>query len=225
MDSLPYKIKISINAKIFIRDPETTELGRKIISSSIDLIDEIGYEKFTFKKLGAIIDSPESTIYRYFENKHKLLLYLHTWYWGWLEFRVLSITKDIADPKNKLIDALSVITGSIEQDEIFSHVDEVKLNHIITTESSKVYHTKNVDVENQEGYYVVYKRLVQRMSDIIIAYQPKYSSPHTLISTVIEGARQQRFFAEHLPRMTDIKNPDKDITKFYTDLVIKIIEG
>ncbi|MBL4862434.1 MAG: TetR/AcrR family transcriptional regulator [Crocinitomicaceae bacterium] len=224
MDSLPFKIQISINDKIYLKNPESSELGRKVISSSIDLIDEIGYEKFTFKKLGIIIGSPESTIYRYFESKHRLLLYLFTWYWGWLEFRLLFSIGNIKKPKDKLIEAIRILTGSIHEDDIFSHVNEIKLNQIIITESSKVYHTREVDAENKEGCYIVYKRLVGRVSDVILEINPTYKHPHTLVSTIIEGAQHQKYFAEHLPKLTDVKNPKDDITIFYTELVLKMID-
>ena len=41
------------------------------------------------------------------------------------------------------------------------------------------------------------------------------------VSTIIEGAHHQRFFAEHLPRLTDtIENIDA-VTQFYLQLVQK----
>ncbi|MFT8175893.1 TetR/AcrR family transcriptional regulator, partial [Salmonella enterica] len=83
------QIVISVNPKLYVKNPESSELGRKIIQQSILLIDEIGFEAFTFKKLGERIGSNESSLYRYFENKHKLLLYLTSWYWGWMEYRVV----------------------------------------------------------------------------------------------------------------------------------------
>lgn len=223
MNNLPFEIKITINDKIFAKDPGSSDLGKKIITHSIDLIEKVGYEKFTFKKLGLEIGSPESTIYRYFESKHKLLLYLISWYWGWLEFRILFAISNIESPKEKLAEAVRLLTGSIEEDAIFAHVNEKKLNQIIITESSKVYHTKEVDTENKSGYYIVYKRLVQRVSEIILEINPAYKHPHTLISTVIEGAQHQKYFAEHLPKLTDVKNPEAEITKFYTELVMKMI--
>ena len=79
-------IKFQISDKIFVKDPETSSLGRNILKESILLIDEIGFEEFTFKKLGQRIGSNESSIYRYFENKHKLLVYLSSWYWSWIEY-------------------------------------------------------------------------------------------------------------------------------------------
>ena len=72
MEQLLSSIKIQINEKLYVKDPETSALGKKIIQESIVLIDNIGFDNFTFKKLGEKIGSNESSIYRYFENTHKL---------------------------------------------------------------------------------------------------------------------------------------------------------
>ena len=63
------QLQIKMNEKLFVRNPEQTELGRKIIQFSIQLIQENGFESFTFKKLAEEIGSTEAGIYRYFENK------------------------------------------------------------------------------------------------------------------------------------------------------------
>ena len=70
MDAILSNISIAINEKLYVKNPETSNLGKKIIENSILLIDEIGFENFTFKKLGDRIGSNESSIYRYFESKH-----------------------------------------------------------------------------------------------------------------------------------------------------------
>ena len=63
-----------LSEKLFLRDPQETELGRNIIRLSIKMMDEIGFEEFTFKKLAVKIKSTEASVYRYFDNKHKLPL-------------------------------------------------------------------------------------------------------------------------------------------------------
>ena len=73
MENLLINFKISINDKLYLKDPETSDLGQKNYSKKYFLIDEIGFEAFTFKKLGEKIQSNESSIYRYFENKHKII--------------------------------------------------------------------------------------------------------------------------------------------------------
>lgn len=76
MNQLSQQIKFVINEKLYNKDPESSDLGKSIIKHSIELLDELGYEQFTFKKLGEVIKSNESSIYRYFESKHNLLIYL-----------------------------------------------------------------------------------------------------------------------------------------------------
>ena len=77
------------------------------MSHGIDLIDEIGFEAFTFKKLGAKIGSNESSIYRYFESKHKFLLYLSSWYWAWIEYQLVFETHNVSViKKEKLTKAI-----------------------------------------------------------------------------------------------------------------------
>ncbi len=62
MKNLLSNFKISINQNLFIKEPSSSELGKKILSNSIEMIDEIGFENFTFRKLGQQIDSPEASI-------------------------------------------------------------------------------------------------------------------------------------------------------------------
>ncbi len=44
-----------------------------------------------------------------------------------------------------------------------------------------------------------------------------------LVSTVIEGSHNQRYFAEHLPRLTDAIMGEDAITEFYLDVTFKAI--
>ena len=155
MNSILSNISITVNPKLFVKNPETSDLGKKIIQKSILLMDEIGFENFTFKKLGEQIGSNESSIYRYFESKHKLLLYLSSWYWGWLEYRMVISTTNIPDPMEKLKRAITIVTEKIEDDSSTLHINESILNKIIIAEFTKTLLTKEVDVENKEGFFLV----------------------------------------------------------------------
>lgn len=220
MENLP--VHIVISPELYIKNPESSELGRRIVSTSIEMIHELGFENFTFKKLGNKIGSNESSIYRYFDNKHILLLYLINWYWSWIEYKLVFATHNILSPELKLKTSLELLTQKVEQDNSFLYINEVLLNKIIIAESAKAYHTKSVDEENAKGFYRIYKRVVQRVSDMVLAINSDYSYPHMLISTVIEGAHQQHYFSEHLPSLTDCQNRNA-IVVFYTDMVFKTI--
>ncbi|MCW8897527.1 MAG: TetR/AcrR family transcriptional regulator [Flavobacteriales bacterium] len=224
MKQLLSSVNIKVNENVYLKNPESSELGKKIIAGSIDLINEMGFEAFTFKKLGQAIGSTEASIYRYFESKHKLLLYLNCWYWSWTEYKMMFGLANILSPVERLRKAILLLTQEAGEDNSFMHINELKLNQIVISESSKAYLTKEVDQDNKLGAYAVQKQLVQRVSDIILEINPTYKYPHMLISTVIEGAHLQRYFAEHLPRLTDTSDKDDYITAFYTELVFKAIE-
>ncbi len=217
-------ININVSEALYLKNPESSVLGKSIVTNSIMLINELGFEAFTFKKLGERIESPESSIYRYFENKHTLLIYLVSWYWSWTEYQLVFATANIDSPVERLKRSINILTQPIKVDISFSHINEVLLHDIIITESAKAYHTKAVDNENEKGYFKAYKRVVQRVSDIVLEINPRFEFPHMLISTVIEGAHQQRYFAEHLPALTDLKKGKDSISEFYTQMVFKMIE-
>lgn len=224
MQNLLSKVSIKVNEQVYLKDPETSELGIRIIVGSIDLIDEIGFENFTFRKLSTQISSTEASIYRYFESKHKLLLYLTSWYWAWLEYRLVFGLANIESPKDRLERAIGILTERVQEDDDFSHINKIKLDRIVISESSKAYLTREVDAENRVGLFAVYKQLVARVSDIILEINPKYKYPHMLVSTVIEGAHLQRYFAEHLPRLTDVVPGEDAISECYKEVVFKSIQ-
>lgn len=216
-------VNIRVNEKFYIKNPDSSEIGRKIIQYGIILIDEIGFESFTFKKLAKEINTTEATIYRYFESKHKLLLYLTCWYWAWMEYRLLFAITNVESAEERLNRSINVLTEVIEEDSDFSYVNEVMLNRIVIAEASKSYLNKDVDKDNKEGAYIDYKNLVQQVSDIILEINPDYKYPHMLISTVIEGAHLQRYFAEHLPRLTDADKKEDAVTIFFKQMVFNAI--
>lgn len=223
LEKLLRNIELKINKNVYLKNPESSKLGKLIIEGAVDLISEIGFEDFTFKKLSKEINSTEASVYRYFENKHKLLAYLTIWYYRWLEYRLIFKITNVEDPKERLRRAIILFTEEVEQDSSFSHINELKLSGIVIVESSKVYLNKNVDKDNSEGYFWAYKELVNRVSDIILEINPSYKYPHMLLSTVIEGAHHQRFFLEHLPKLTDSVEGEDSITSFYLDLVKNLI--
>ena len=223
MEQLLQSVRIHINEKIYIKDPESSDLGKRIVEESISMIYNLGFEKFTFRKLGASIGSNESSVYRYFENKHKLLLYLASWYWGWLEYQLVFSTNNMPDERKKLKAAIEIMTREVKEDSAFSHINEVQLNKIVINEYSKSYLSKEVDGENKEGYFVIYKRLVSRISKMIATVDKKYPYPSSLASTLLEGALHQHFLKEHFTTMTDCDESTTP-TEFFTHLVFNALK-
>lgn len=220
-------IQIHLPEKLYLRDPEQTDLGRRIIDFSIKLIDELGFEKFTFKKLATAISSTEASVYRYFENKHKLLIYLVSWYWRWLEYQIDYQIHNVEDKKRIIELAIGVLADSIKYDPNFSHIDEVTLHRIVVEESSKAFLTKQVNKDRKDGLFGGYRNLCLKLASILSDYNPSYPYPKALASTVVEASHQQIFFAEHLPDLTNLQVEDEDTTQiaqFLEDLVFRVLE-
>ncbi len=224
MKHLIGQIQIKVNEKIFLKDPNSSDLGKRIINQSILMIDEIGLESFTFRKLAKSLNTTESSVYRYFESKNKLLIYITSWYWGWLEYQLVFSTNNLPSVEDKLRTAINVLSKDPTDSESFGHINLEVLNRIVISESSKAYLTKEVDNANKEGFYAGYKRLVQRISDIVLECNPSFQYAHTLISTIVEGIHHQKYFADHLPSLTDIKNDSEQLASFYTDMALAIIK-
>ena len=222
MQGLISNFKITINPKLYVKDPETSELGRKIIEQSILLIDEIGFELYTFKKLGERIHSNESSIYRYFENKHKLLVYLSSWYWTWIEYNLVFATQNVTNPVDKLERAITIVTQDIVDDTNTSHINEEILHRIIVSEFNKTFLTKEVDEENKEGFFLVYKSVINRVIAIMQEVNPDYKYAKSLASSIVEGALHQQFIKWHFKTITSFK-ANENVSEFYIDLVKKVL--
>ncbi len=219
------ELQIKMNEKLFLRNPEQTELGKKIIKYSIEMIHDQGFEAFTFKKLAEFISTTEAGVYRYFENKHRLLIYIAAWYWTWLEYQVTYRTNNISDPVIKLKMIIQLLATTVEDDLSTSHVDESLLHQIIITEGSKTYLTKRVTEDNKDRLFKPYKDLCAHIASIILECNPAYAYPKSLASTIIEMAHFQNFFMNNLPSLTDF-GQDKDENRligFLEDLVFSSI--
>lgn len=215
------KLQIAMNEALYLRNPESTALGKNIIKHSIQLIHKNGFEAFTFKKLAEDIGTTEAGVYRYFENKHKLLVYLVAWYWSWLAFQILFHTNNIDDPNVKLKRVINLLAKVVEDDEMTNYVDESLLHQIIISEGSKVYLTKQVEEDNKQHFFKPYKDLCAVIGDIITECDTSYKYPKSLASTIVEMAHFQNFFMNNLPSLTDfgIKKEENEIINYLNDLV------
>jgi len=198
-------VKITVNKGLFLKDPQDSVLGRKIIENAILMIADIGFESFNFKKLAAEIGSTEASVYRYFENKHLLLVFLVSWYWEWVSFLIKMNSINVKNPRKRLsIIITSFVSASLENPAV-EFVNESKLHDLVISEGMKAYRTKEVDLENSKGYFKNYKELCELVSEVILEINCKFKYPHALASNLFEMSNNHIYFAKHLPRLTDIK--------------------
>ncbi len=221
------QLNIKMNPILFVRDPETSELGRNIVKHGILMIHEIGFEEFTFKKLATSIGTTEASIYRYFENKHRLLVYITTWFWTWMEYQLIFHTNNIKDSKQKINTVINLLTFQEKDQFILEHVNKDILHKIVIAEGDKSYLTKHVTEDNRAMLFKPYKDLCHRIAQIFLEYKPGFQFPHSLATTLIETAHQQMYFKDNLPRLTDFGN-SKDmamVVKYLCHLVYSSLDS
>lgn len=216
---MEFQLTFKVNQSLYLRDPDSSEIGKAIVKSSIDLMYEIGYENFTFKKLSQYINTTEATIYRYFANKHKLLLYILNWYWNYLYYHSQVNLKGQIDAKEKLHFLIRLISNNESKEDGVVNYNLQKLYEIVVSESSKVYLVKDVDEINKEQVFKPYKELCAFIAEIILECNPEYQYPKSLASTIMETAHDQQFFSMHLPNLTDNKS------KNHSNYVLKFLES
>lgn len=216
-------LSIRLNEKLYLRNPEDSELGRKIILQGIRLINSLGFEAFTFKKLAIEIGTTEAGVYRYFENKHRLLLYLVDWYWGWQEYRIIFHTNNISSAEQKIKILMQVLSAMVADEVNTPYIDEKQLYQIVMSEGSKTIFTKQVEQDNQDKLFKPYKDLCQRIATIFLEYNPKYPYSHSLATTLIETAHSQKYYMQHLPSLTDFKREKtkNELYVFLEDMIFK----
>ena len=215
--------RIEVNSSLFIKNPTSSKLGESIVKEGLSLLENIGYEDFTFKKLAISIQTTESTLYRYFENKHQFLMYLFNYYWTWMEVNFTMAITNISDPQEQLKRIIGVLVTQAPQKIGSLLLDEFLLKQVITNESSKTFLNKKVDEENKAGYYLTFKRNVCLISEVLLKMNPNYLYPNALAATIIEASFHQRYFGLHLPRLTNELHITSNLEDFLLHLSINAL--
>ena len=198
------QVHISPNTSLFLRDPQSTALGQQILSAGIAALDEIGLEQLTFRKLAAEVGCTEASVYRYFSGKQQLLIYLVSWYWDWVHHLIQSAAQKALDPVKKLRAAVTALTQPMVTNPAVPYIDERLLHHVVVTEGMKAYYSKTTDRHNRAGVFLPYKELIETLAELIGAVNPTFEYPRSLATTLFEMAHCQVYYAEHLPRLTDV---------------------
>lgn len=221
------EFKIKLNSSLFLRDPDGTEIGRKIISESIKLISNIGYEQFTFKKLATSIPTTEATVYRYFENKHKLLIYLIDYYWAFMRYQVMFNINNLQSSKDKIKTIIDLLVWEDNTNTFSTDIDQKALYYIAIADGSKTFLSKEVDNLNKSQVFVPYKELCELIASVFNEYNPEYKFANSLASTLVETSHFQYFFMHHLPRLCDFadKKDPKTIEAFLETIVFGALDS
>ncbi len=221
MQHLSTHISIVLDQRLYLKDPQSSTIGLEIVRQSVDMIATSGLDHFTFKKLAQVLKSTESTIYRYFQNKHQLAMYLASWHWSHLEWRIAFATANIQDPQQRLEKALLEISTWVKDNPRTKYLDESKLQRLVLTEGFKAFVPVELSKSDKEGYLSAYSFLCARLSDIIQSAIKHCAQPKALAVMIIESVHHQMYLQLHLPQLSEIKMKDTEMVQFITTHLLK----
>lgn len=204
-------LRVSLPSSMSLRDPEGSELGRRIVAASIQLLDSIGFEEFTFRKLGGEIGSPEASVYRYFSDKAMLVRYLEAWYWTWLDFRFRQRSRTLIDSRQRLDAALLVLAESGSYDPTFFHIDEAALHRVVVREARKAYGLEKARGAKKTKKLPPMSIFHESLAQVIAEYSPGYKYPRALALGIITSLHAYMFFGANSPLALEI-DPQEEVT-------------
>jgi len=194
------------DTSLSLKDPEATELGRSMLIGGLELMNELGLEAFTFKKLADHIGCTEVSLYKYFPNKQRLLQYYFQLYWLWLRQVCGRLAERANDPREALEDVVEAICGVWPKELPQVQLDPQALRTLLIEEGMKSYLHKNVDQDNARRLFLPYKELSAFVAERLVACRADVPWPRSFATTVIEMAHSLPFAMEHLPSLTELSS-------------------
>lgn len=202
-----------------LRDPGSP-MGRRILHEGLELMNELGLEAFTFKKLAEHIGCTEVTVYHYFANKQRLLQYYFQLYWLWLAILSTQSGKSAKDPLDRVHGTIRGLAGLWPGEVLASQLNPFALRELVINEGSKSFMHKNVDSDNELKLFKPYKDLCAQVASELKACSPRIKSPRSFATTLVEMAHSLEFAMLHLPALTELsgKKDRKQLAAFLIDM-------
>jgi AcrR family transcriptional regulator len=207
---------------LYLKDPESTDVGRALLAHGLDLMLELGLEAFTFRKLAQRVGTTEVTVYKYFANKQRLLKYYYQLYRLWLRQVGAQEVERSSEPREVLAHVVEVLCGVWPGTLPPLQLDPSGLRKLVIAEGMKSYLHKNVDDDNARRLFHPYKELSAFVAARLVACRTDVPWPRSFATTVIEMAHSLPFLMEHLPSLTELSSR-KDLKQLAQHLLHRTI--
>lgn len=223
MHSLAEIFELHIPDAVFVKNPRESELGMKILHKGTEMLAKEGIDSFNFKKLAIAIQTTEASAYRYFDNKHKFLLYVINIYYGWMEYSIAVAEYEEKKTENKIKRAIESIIAPnhmpVDNVEFAKNIRKVAIQ-----EGVKLHFNLHIKDEIKNGSMTCYSRLTQRLSGLIRNIAPHYQFSEPLANLVIESVFHQLFQIGIMSK-SDVVKHEKKIQLFLTQLIQQTIKN
>ena len=148
----------------------------------------------------------EASVYRYFENKHMLLVYLCSWYWDYLNYLIEIDTRNFSNPEKKLRIEIKTIVNSSSAQSPTDFIDQSKLHIVIAEHFFKAMFNITTSVTAKENLFANYRNLNYNLTSIVKEFNPKFKYPCAMASTIIKMSIDHSYYADQICSLTEITN-------------------
>jgi AcrR family transcriptional regulator len=218
MDTLRSHVSLVFDKGLYTKDPMSSAIGQEIIRQSVEMISETGLDQFTFKKLAQQLHSTESTVYRYFQNKHQLATYLASYHWSQMEWRIAFATANIDNDQIRFENALKELCKWVKDDLESTYINEAKLQRMVLVSGFNTFLPLELGKTEKMAYTSSYNHLCGRIAQILIKSHRQCKYPEALATTIVESVHHQMYLQLHTPHLTDIKSKDQQLYTFIHQL-------
>ncbi len=207
------------DASLSLRDTGSP-MGLRILAEGLELMNELGLEAFTFKKLAERIGCTEVTVYHYFANKQRLLQYYFQLYWLWLDTHCRQEGRSLKDPLERIHGDIRALCGIWPKEAMAAQLDPAVLRDLVINEGSKSFLHKNVDEDNRLKLFKPYKDLCAHIAGELKACSPRMRSARSFATTLVEMSHSLEFAMHHLPSLTElgVKRDRRKLADFLVDM-------
>ena len=210
---------------LHLRDPSASAVGTRILTEGLVLMNDLGLEAFTFKKLADRAGCTEVTVYNYFHNKHRLLQYYFQLYWLWLDTHCQQEGRMLKDPMERVRGDIRALCGLWPKDVLAAQLDPFILRALVIVEGSKSFMHRNVDEDNKLKLFKPYKDLCAHIASELKACDKSCKQPRSFATTLIEMAHSLEFAMHHLPALTELskRRDNRQLSEFLSELTARYL--
>lgn len=210
MEELLKSIHLRVNEKIYLSDPTSSDLGKRILKHGSKIICQEGLDSFNFKKLSKEISSTEAAIYRYFENKNKLLLFYFSWYWKWIEYNMVFRTQNLATPEERMQVVLEILTNPPQVKNYFEYIDGAHVFELMGKDGIRVL-LSAPQTDDEKDMVRSFRSVCERFAQVIEGCDKGYKYPVQLAATILITSHMNKTL---LPTVLD-NMKDNELVDFW----------
>jgi AcrR family transcriptional regulator len=202
MQSKTLHLNLDLPSCLYLKNPESSDLGKRILIEAASFIGSNGIDEFNFLKLAKKVGCTEATVYRYFHNKQQLVQYLLNIYWGSICVEIEYSTRQIKSARKKLKTAIEILSSPHPENFTDNKLAAAVVS-VVMSEGVRIHLRPQLDDEIKAGNFKYYSTLLDQFESLISESMPNYPFSRSLASTLIDTAMLQMLYISRYNNFTD----------------------